>query len=306
MLEDAALPCGERVAGAGAVCGLDDDDPFKGAVEAFIGRGQAEGRPLAAEAERLVCRMADFMAKGVEPDVGAGIEAAFGFQAQLPEAAAGVDTRFAIKITRRFRDPFADQHAIFDVRLAGADGQGQAHFGGFGNADFFADQIISEEIELHAAHRIGGNGQRKWQDKAVIIAIIHDLPFHDRQQMRNGPDKGADGGFGNVTAVQHIDLRRQASIPGIAPIDMPARIEVHLDRGIECFTGLNAFAFGNQLDHGPAPIDGLGVGNRHHRHQGGEKRQGESSDHERSFRRHMYWCARMPAIGRRMKGLAQT
>ena len=285
IFEHTPLLCRERVAGAGAVCGLYDNDPFEGAVEAVIGRGQAEGRAVAAEAERLARRMADFVAEGIEAEVGVGVEAAFGLQAEFPGSVAGINAGLALKVARRLGDPFADQGPVVDVRLTRAHRQGQAHFGCFGNADFLTDQIVGQEVQLDAAHRIGRNGEREWQDELVVIAVIHDLPVHDGQEMGDWPDERAEGRFRHVAAVQHPHLRRQSGVPGIAPIDVPAIVELHLDGRIEGFAGLNASALGDQFHHRPAAIHGLGVRTRHQRHQGGKQGQDETSDHKRTFAR---------------------
>ena len=184
-----------------------------------------------------------------------------------------------------------------------ADIEREGDLGGFGNADVFADQVVSQDIQPELAGGVSRNHQPEWQDNLVAVAIVHDLTLDHGQEVRDGPDEVANGAAGYGAGAAMDELRRQAGIAGIAPIDMPARVHVHFQGGHDGLARHDGAALGNQLDAGMAAIDRRSSGRRKRAEQNGHKQAGNKTDHQEAF---IGTADHMPANGAGMKYLAHS
>jgi len=184
-----------------------------------------------------------------------------------------------------------------------ADIKRERDFGGFGYADVFADQVVSQDIQPELAGRVCRDHQREGQDDLIAVAIVHDLALDHGQEIRDGPDETANGAAGYRAGIAMDELGRQAGITGIAPIDVPARLHLHFKGGHDGFTGHDSAAFGNQLDAGMAAIDRRSSGRRKRAEQNGHKQAGKKTDHQEAF---IGTADHMPANGAGMKYLAHS
>ena len=304
IVKDGALFGGEFVACPRAVRLFHDEDAFERAVRRIRAGGrEGERGAVSAEAGGLACRMAYLVGEGKEAEGRVTGEAGRSAQAELPGRSGRVETGLAGISGWRPGDPVGNHRAMGRIGNGLADIQHKRDVSIFRHADVFTDEIISNHVQPDRAAGGCRDHQRERQDDLVAVAVIHDFAVNDGQERRNGPDKIADGASGNITRIAVDEPWRQARIAGIAPVDVPVGVEIHLQRGLDGFAGHDTCAFGDQFDTGMAAINR--GGERGHRGAKDNRREqaAEDTDHVEAF---IGSIVHMPAIGRRMKALAHS
>ena len=238
-------------------------------------RRQQQARAVRAYALRLFRRMADLVFERKEAHACAVRKTARQRQAQRPRRRGIIDARLAFERTRHFRNPRADQVAGRNILRRLAHGQHQRDIRRLRNTDRLTDQVIGHRLDAHLAGGICGHGERQREHRLVIIAIVHDLAVDDRQQLWQRPHHLAQRRFADARSLLEDQLRRQARIPGIAPVDVPARIHGHLEGDEHGFARQDACALGNQFGLGAPPIAGRLRGDR-----GGEQAKSRQGKHK--------------------------